>query len=152
MKNRIITATRKRTKSGHHISVMPTFSVFPQNTEPSTVYAEYIAEAIAARLNGQKLTRPQRNLLNFALSSSVVRDTISDLMQQKTNTVDSAQNNGYDGIGGNENRFESVTEDAAPHQDRNMTLEGSNEGGTAAKKPYATSRPSYGKGQVEQVW
>ena len=42
-----------------------------------------IAEAIAARLNGQELNRPQRNLLNFALSSSVVRDTISDLMQKK---------------------------------------------------------------------
>ena len=66
-------------------------TVFKQNTEPSTVYAEYIAEAIVARLNGQELTRPQRNLLNFALSSSVVRDTISDLMQKKINVVDSAQ-------------------------------------------------------------
>ena len=26
------------------------------------------------------------------------------------------------------------------------------ESGTGTKKPYATSRPSYGKGQVEQVW
>ena len=25
-------------------------------------------------------------------------------------------------------------------------------GGLGVKKPYATSRPSYGKGQVEQVW
>ena len=55
-----------------------------------------IAEAIVARLNGQELTRPQRNLLNFALSSSAVRDTISDLMQKKTNTVDSAKKRMYD--------------------------------------------------------
>jgi len=30
--------------------------------------------------------------------------------------------------------------------------EGGSKGGTGVKKPYATSRPSYGKGQVEQVW
>lgn len=29
---------------------------------------------------------------------------------------------------------------------------GGSKGGTGVKKPYATSRPSYGKGQVEQVW
>ena len=31
-------------------------------------------------------------------------------------------------------------------------MEGTEEGDTVAKKPYATSRPSYGKGQIEQVW
>ena len=33
-----------------------------------------------------------------------------------------------------------------------VNAKGGSKGGTGVKKPYATSRPSYGKGQVEQVW
>ena len=77
-----------------------------------------VAEAVAARLNEQDLTRTQRSILSSALSSSAVRDTISEFIQKKADGVDSAKNNGYDSTVGNGNRYETVTSDAAPHQVR----------------------------------
>ena len=58
--------------------------------------ADGIAEAIVARINGQELNRTQRNILSSALGSSAVRDTISNLLQTKSNVVDSTQNRVYD--------------------------------------------------------
>ena len=61
----------------------------------SSKKADGIAEAIVARINGQELNRTQRNVLSSALGNSAVRDTISDLLQAKSNVVDSAQKNVY---------------------------------------------------------
>lgn len=58
--------------------------------------ADGIAEAIVARINGQELNRTQRNVLSSALGNSAVRDTISDLLQAKSNVVDSPRNYVYD--------------------------------------------------------
>ena len=77
----------------------------------SSKKAAGIAEAIVARLNGQELTRPQRNLLRSALNSSAVRDTISELIQNKSNGIDSTQHNAYDKgniVDGRENSEESA--------------------------------------------
>ena len=112
--------------------------------------SEKMADAIAARLNDQKLTKIQTDRLRAATDNAVVRDVISDITKKKADGIDSVQNDVYDKIktpGGN-----AVTENSASRQEQNATLEGTDEGGTVVKKPYATSRPSYGKGQIEQVW
>lgn len=109
-----------------------------------------MADAIAARLNGQELTTIQKDRLRSATDSGVVRDVMSDITKKRADEIDSVQNDVYDKIktpGGN-----AVTENSASRQEQNATLEGTEEGDTVAKKPYATSRPSYGKGQIEQVW
>lgn len=109
-----------------------------------------MADAIAARLNGQELTTIQKERLRSAMDSGVVRDVMSDITKKRADEIDSVQNDVYDKIktpGGN-----AVTENSASRQEQNATLEGTEEGDTVAKKPYATSRPSYGKGQIEQVW
>ena len=65
-----------------------------------------IAEAIAARLNGQERTRTQKYIQSSALNSSAVQDVISDIIKKKSDGIDSTQNNVYDEIntiGGNKN-------------------------------------------------
>ena len=120
----------------------------------SSKKADGIAEAIVARLNGQELTRPQRNLLSSALESSAVRDTISEFIQKQSNGIDSVQNSIYDGgkingfndgeevarwdlpnqrvdVFGNDD-YATVTEDSALHQLQNASSEGNFEGGIKA--------------------
>ena len=87
-----------------------------------------LAAAIVARLNGQELTTIQKDRLRAATDNAVVRDVMSDITKKKADGIDSVQNNGYDKTKGNENRHETVTEDAAPHQNRNAFSEGSYEG------------------------
>lgn len=87
-----------------------------------------VAEAVVARLNGQELTRTQRSILSSALSSSAVRDTISEFIQKKADGVDSAQHNVYDEIstiGGN-----AVTEGLSLRQVRNAFSKRNYESGT----------------------
>ena len=125
-----------------------------------------LAAAIAARVNGQGLTWLQRDVLRLELNRPSVQKIINALIQKKSNEIDSAQNNVYDRLklrslnnGGEATKRDlvsrerqrgvtskmtslsdtSVNEDAPNHQE-------------GIKKPYATSRPNYGKGQVEQVW
>lgn len=79
-----------------------------------------LAEAIVARVNGQELTRSQRDVLRTELGRTPVQEVISDLLQKKTNGVDSAQNNGYDEVNAIEN---DVTESSAPSQVQNALSE-----------------------------
>jgi len=70
-----------------------------------------IAEAEAARLNGQELTRTQKYILSSALDSPVVQDVISDIMKKKSDGIDSTLKNAYDEIntiGGNKNGRETA--------------------------------------------
>ena len=70
-----------------------------------------IADAIAARLNGQELTKTQREHLRSALDSPAVQSVISELMKKKAVGIDSTQNNVYDEIntiGGNKNGRETA--------------------------------------------
>ena len=86
-----------------------------------------LAEAIVGRVNDQKLTRTQREILSFELRRPSVQNIISDLMQKKANGVDSTQHNGYDKIsttGG-----DTITEGPALHQDQNTFSDGSYERG-----------------------
>ena len=87
--------------------------------------ADGIAEAIVARINGQELNRTQRNVLSSALGSSAVRDTISDLLQAKSNVVDSEQNRVYDesDLG---NGFENKAETASWSQEK-QSVDGNQE-------------------------
>lgn len=55
-----------------------------------------LSQAIVARVNGQELTQTQREVLRSELSRSSVQNIISDLMEKKTNGVDSVQNDVYD--------------------------------------------------------
>ena len=55
-----------------------------------------LAEAIAARLNGQELTRSQRSFLSFELGSPAVQSVISEFIKKKAAEVDSTQSNVYD--------------------------------------------------------
>ena len=55
-----------------------------------------LAEAIVARTNGQDLTQSQKSVLHSELGNSNVQNIISDLVQKKSNGVDSAQNDVYD--------------------------------------------------------
>ena len=87
--------------------------------------ADGIAEVIVARLNGQELTRTQRELLSVELGSPTVQNVISELIQNKSNGIDSAQHNVYDeisAIGGN-----AATEGSARRQDQNMLSDDSYE-------------------------
>ena len=73
--------------------------------------ADSIAEAIVARLNGQELTRTQRERLSSALGSPTVQSVISELIQKKEKGIDSTQSNVYDRegiIGGVETREEAA--------------------------------------------
>ena len=106
-----------------------------------------MAEVIAARLNGQELTRTQTGRLRAAMDNAVVRDVMYDITKEKAEGIDSAQNNGYDKDNvdsGLETREEAalwdsayqsvdafgnhdyatVTEDSVPYQDRNAFSEG----------------------------
>ena len=70
-----------------------------------------LAEAIVARVNGQELTKTQKDILRFELGSPAVQSVISDIMIRKASGVDSARNNVYDEIntiGGNENGQEAT--------------------------------------------
>lgn len=78
--------------------------------------ADSIAEAIVARLNGQELTKPQRERLSSALGSPTVQSVISELIQKKEKGIDSTQSNVYDRegiIGGVETREEAALWDLA---------------------------------------
>ena len=110
-----------------------------------------LAEAIVGRVNDQKLTRTQRDVLRFELGRPVVQRVINDLIQKKSNGIDSAQNRVYDdsnirdgiphaenaglqklsdqsvdAFGDHDNR--TATEDLTPHQSQNAVSEGSYEG------------------------
>ena len=112
--------------------------------------AATMADAITARLNGQELTRQQTDRLRSAMDNAVVRDVMADITKKQADGIDSVQNNGYDKT--NTPGDDAVTENSISKQEQNATVEGTDEGGAVAKKPYATSRPSYGEGQIEQVW
>jgi hypothetical protein len=87
-----------------------------------------LAAAIVARVNGQELTRTQREILSFELGRPSVQNIISDLIQKKTNGIDSTQHNGYDEVVTTGDS--AATEDAAPQQVQNTVSEGSYEGGS----------------------
>lgn len=55
-----------------------------------------LAEAIVARVNGQELTQTQREVLRSELGTPAVQRVINELIQKKSNGVDSAQNRMYD--------------------------------------------------------
>jgi hypothetical protein len=80
-----------------------------------------MADAIAASLNGQELTKTQREHLRSALDSPAVQSVISELMKKKAVGIDSTQNNVYDEIntiGGNKNGRETAL--------RNLSNQGAN--------------------------
>ncbi len=86
-----------------------------------------LAAAIVARVNGQQLTNTQRSVLSFELGRPSVQKVINELIQKKTQGVDSAPHNGYDEIsttGG-----DAITEASAPHQDQNTFSDGRYERG-----------------------
>ena len=146
--------------------------------------ADGIAEAITAILTGKELNRNQRNILRSALESPTVQSVVSEFMQKKADGIDSTQNHMYDkgnlrslkngeetalrvssnleALSTEQQRGEisekadfedtAVAEDTPIHQALNPLPQRRYRGGRDVKKPYATSRPSYGKGQVEQVW
>ena len=87
-----------------------------------------MAEVIAARLNGQELTKTQTGRLRTAMDNAVVRDVISDVTKEKSNGIDSTQHNGYDETEGNENGHETVTEGSSNNLGQNALSEGSYEG------------------------
>ena len=131
-----------------------------------------------------KLTRTQRDVLRSELGRPSVQKVINELIQKKSNGIDSTQIHMYDegnlrslkngeetalrvssnlealstaqqrGVISEKAAFEdtAVAEDTPIHQERNALPKRRSKGGKDAKKPYATSRPSYGKGQIEQVW
>ena len=75
-----------------------------------------LAAAIVARVNGQQLTNTQRSVLSFELGRPSVQKVINELIQKKTNGIDSAQSNVYDKddvVGGLENREEAALWDLA---------------------------------------
>lgn len=75
-----------------------------------------LAAAIVARVNGQELTRTQRDVLRYELGRPSVQKVINDLIQKKTRGIDSAQSNVYDKddvVGGLENREEAALWDLA---------------------------------------
>ena len=77
----------------------------------SSKKADGIAEAIVGRLNGQELTRTQKNILSSALNSSAVQDVISNIMEKRSTGIDSSLKNAYDEIntiGGNEHGRETT--------------------------------------------
>ena len=113
----------------------------------SSQKADGIAEAITARLNGQELTRPQRDILRSALESPTVQSVVSEFMQKKSNGIDNARSAVYDDsnirdgltdeektalwdlahqrVGAFSNHdYATVTEDSVPYQDRNAFSEG----------------------------
>ena len=55
-----------------------------------------LAAAIVARVNGQELTRTQRDVLRSELGRPSVQKVINELIQKKTNGIDSAKNRVYD--------------------------------------------------------
>ena len=55
-----------------------------------------LAEAIVGRVNDQKLTRTQRDVLLFEQKRFSVRNILSNLIRKKTREVDSPQNRMYD--------------------------------------------------------
>ena len=67
-----------------------------RNQGVSSKKANGIADAVTARLNGQELTRPQRNILRSALDSPTVQSVISEFIQKKTDGLDSAKSKVYD--------------------------------------------------------
>ena len=126
--------------------------------------ADGIAEAITASLNGQELTRPQRNILRSALESPTVQSVASEFMKKKADGIDNAQNNVYDrdkiigdlehgsafqdtlpdtqrreavseAVGFANNHNVTVIEGSALHQLQNEFSDGSYEGGASASRP-----------------
>ena len=55
-----------------------------------------LAAAIVARVNGQQLTNTQRSVLSFELGRPSVQKVINELIQKKTNGIDSTQSAVYD--------------------------------------------------------
>ena len=87
-----------------------------------------LAAAIVARVNGQELTRTQRDVLRYELGRPSVQKVINELIQKKSNGVDSAQNRVYDkgDIGdrlSNEEKSASVAGGSSSHQAPNMSSE-----------------------------
>jgi hypothetical protein len=143
-----------------------------------------VSKAIVARVNGQELTRTQRDVLRSELGRPSVQKVINELIQKKSNGIDNAQKRMYDkgnlrdlkneeetalrgssnleelstaqqqGVISEKTAFENtvVAEDSPIQQERNLLPKKRSGRGRGFRKPYATSRPSYGKGQVEQVW
>ena len=75
-----------------------------------------LAAAIVARVNGQQLTNTQRSVLSFELGRPSVQKVINELIQKKTNGIDSTQSNGYykdNVVGGFEAREEAALWDIA---------------------------------------
>ena len=77
-----------------------------------------LAAAIVARVNGQQLTNTQRSVLSFELGRPSVQKVINELIQKKTNGIDSTQSNGYykdNVVGGFVAREEAALWDIAKH-------------------------------------
>ena len=55
-----------------------------------------LAAAIVARVNGQELTRTQRDVLRYELGRPSVQKVINELIQKKSNGIDNAQSAVYD--------------------------------------------------------
>jgi hypothetical protein len=114
-----------------------------------------IADAIATSLNGQELTKTQRNLLSSAITSPTVQSVISDTMEKMRNRIDSYPTNVYDEVNATEdleNRQEAAlwdlanqradvfgnedyvtaTEGSVPRQGQNIFGEGNYESGLDA--------------------
>ena len=111
-----------------------------------------LAEAIAARLNDQELTRSQRSFLSFELGSPAVQDVISEFIKKKAAEVDNVQSRGYDdsnirdGLTNeasttswnlsnqsvdafSNHDYAAITEDSVPNQPENSSSEGNYVGG-----------------------
>jgi hypothetical protein len=114
-----------------------------------------LAAAIVARVNGQQLTNTQRSVLSFELGRPSVQKVINELIQKKTNGIDSTQSNGYykdNVVGGFVAREEAalwdiakqvadvlgnhdygtVPDDTAPRQTQKAVFEETYEGGLNA--------------------
>ena len=75
-----------------------------------------LAAAIVARVNGQQLTNTQRSVLSFELGRPSVQKVINELIQKKSNGIDSTQSDGYykdNVVGGFEAREEAALWDIA---------------------------------------
>ena len=117
-----------------------------------------LAAAIVARVNGQELTRTQRDVLRSELGRPSLQNVISELIQKKSNGIDSAKNRVYDdsnirdGLTNEENAalqnlsdqgvdsfrnhdHGTVIEGSALHQLQNEFSDGSYEGGASASRP-----------------
>ena len=112
--------------------------------------ADGIAEVIVARLNGQELTRTQRERLSSALGNPTVQSVISKLIKKKADGIDSVQNSMYDegnisGINDGEEaaRWELLNQRTDVFGDNDATV---TEGSTLHKAQNAYSEGNHGGG------